>query len=316
MKIIHFAVNDPAGMGIAFVKAINRCSPHRARLVTWETRYNFRFEKDFHIPRMDEKDLECLYSEMEEADIFHFHILIDENHPVGNWRISDFMKGKRLLHHHHGHPNFRSDPGTYVEKYKKLNRPFVVSTPDLVQMTQGGAWQPNLVPLHDPLYRPGANGRNGKVLICHSPTRKELKNTAEFVDTVKELEKKHPNIENLVIENTPHKECLRIKQNAHIHFDHMQGYFGVSSLEGLSQGKPVIAGLDDFNIDTIRSFTGGEDPPWVVARDPEELSDRLDDLVRDTPKREEQGAMARAFMEAFWSEERALEVLLGTYEDL
>ena len=257
MNIVMIADNDPAGMGIAFANAINLYTEHTCRLVTCRTVYNFDFQKDIHIPDLDDDGFDEIVDILKEADILHFHILADEHLPLGSIHITDFIKGKALLHHHHGHPDFRSHPEKYRDKYRRLGRRVLVSTPDLLRLMPEAGWQPNLVPIEEPEYAPPPRRGNGRVRVCHTPTRKDLKNTAEFLEVMVVLQKRHPHMECVMVENTPHRECLRIRRNTDIVFDHMQGYFGVSSLEGLSQGKPVIAGLDRWNIKHIQDFSAG-----------------------------------------------------------
>ena len=177
-------------------------------------------------------------------------------------------------------------------------------------------YQPNLVPINDSDYLPlSIEGKNG-VRICQAPTRTDLKNTAEFRAIMASLERKYGNVEGVVIENTPHEECLRIKQVCDIHFDHMQGYYGVSSLESLSQGRPVIAGLDEWNLKCIKEFSGCEDVPWVIARNRNELEDSLEKLIEDDALRNNIGLKSRRFMEQHWTEQQVLDNLLGVYEEL
>ena len=90
----------------------------------------------------------------------------------------------------------------------------------------------------------------------------------------------------------------------------------MSSLEGLSQGKPVIAGLDDLNIKCIKEFIGSDDLPWVIARSQEELEDQLEKLVLDSQSRDKTGTRSRQFMEKYWTEQHALRTLLHVYETL
>ena len=148
------------------------------------------------------------------------------------------------------------NPGKYRRKYReRRRRNLLVSTPDLLKLLPEAKWQPNLVPIHDPLYRPVENKPETPVIICHSPTRRDLKNTAEFIQATDKLKKStHMPVEIRIVENMPHKECLSLKRESHILFDHLQGYFGVSSLEGLSQGLCVVAGLDDWNQQTLKSL--------------------------------------------------------------
>jgi glycosyltransferase involved in cell wall biosynthesis len=316
MNILMITENDPAGMGIAFKKAIEAHTAHHCRLITTETRYNFDFEKDIHLPGLDNDGFDAIVDLLKEADILHFHILADEHLPLGPLKIKDYMKGKVVLHHHHGHPDFRNHPEKYREKYRRLNRKVLVSTPDLLRLMPEAVWQPNLVPVEAPEYRPRPHEGNGRIRVCHTPTRKDLKNTSEFLTVIQVLQKKHPHLDCVIVEDTPHRECLRIKQDADILFDHMQGYFGVSSLEGLSQGKPVIAGLDTWNLEHIRTFSGCNQVPWVIARNQQELGKRLGGLLDDPATRKDLGSESRHFMETCWNESRVLEHLFRFYKGL
>ena len=105
-----------------------------------------------------------------------------------------------------------------------------------------------------------------------------------------------------------------MKRESHILFDHLQGYYGVSSLEGLSQGLCVIAGLDKWNTQCIKEFTGTQDLPWVIARNQEELQRQLQRVVADKDMRNHICANSRRFMERYWHMERVLRVLFQVYK--
>ncbi len=328
MKILMITENDPAGMGIAFSNAINRYTEHLCRLVTTKIKYNFNFEKDIHVPDlgMAQKNNSCQlntkkrFEEIEhllkETDIIHFHMLADENLKLGPIKIKDFIKGKAILHHHHGHPEFRLNPKKYKQKYRELNRKVLVSTPDLLRLLPEATWQPNLVPINDSLYMCSVSNNNGIVKIGQSATRKNLKNTDELVSSIHKLQQTHNNITFEIIENTDCRECLRKKQQCDIIFDHMQGYYGVSSLESLSQGKPVIAGLDEWNTMHIKKFTGTADLPWLIARSKDELYIQLQTLIVNEELKYKTGIQSRKFMENNWSEESVLKVLFNAYDNL
>jgi hypothetical protein len=96
----------------------------------------------------------------------------------------------------------------------------------------------------------------------------------------------------------------------------MQGYYGVSSLESLSQGKPVIAGLDEWNMSHIREFTGRDHIPWRIARNIGELKERLTELISDEVLRRHVGHESREFMVNCWNEKRALDILFEVYRTL
>lgn len=319
MRILMFAINDPAGTAIQFCKAIQRHSNHSARLVTLETRYTHSWEKDLHVPDLGPDGLEEIRILMDEADIFHFHMTCDELQAFGPFLPADYMQGKAIVHHHHGHHDFRSNPESFQAKYKELGRTnLLVSTPDLMKKLPEARWQPNLVPIDEPLFTPmwGRFDDPGKLNVCHSPTRKDLKNTDEFLAAVKHLSREGVRLKVDMIDDVPNDECLARKRRCHVLFDHMQGYYGVSSLEGLSQGVAVIAGLNDWNRAQVVGFAGTEDLPWVLACDQEELEGRLRDLHHDRAYCESVGLKGRAFMENHWSDKHVADHLIEFYENI
>ncbi|WP_319541193.1 glycosyltransferase family 1 protein [uncultured Pseudodesulfovibrio sp.] len=319
MRILMLAINDPAGTAIQFTKAINRHTHHSARLVTLESRYTHSWETDLHIPDLGPDGMEEVTILMQEADVFHFHMTCDENQAFGHLLPADFIQGKRIVHHHHGHHDFRSNPESFRSKYASLGRRnLLVSTPDLMKLLPEARWQPNLVPIDDPLLKPmwGRFDDPGQLKICHSPTRKDLKNTDEFLDVVNSINKRKVHLAVDLIDDVPNTECLARKRRNHVLFDHMQGYYGVSSLEGLSQGLAVIAGLDEWNRARITEFAGTDDLPWTVARTKDELEEKLLEFAFNRPACEAAGNKGREFMETRWSDKRVVNRLVEFYESL
>lgn len=310
--------NDPAGMGIAFTNAINRYTKHRSRLITSTELYGINFEKDIHLPDIEDDDFGEVEQLLRDADIIHFHLLKDENSHIGPLVIRDYIQGKKIIHHHHGHPDYLINADVYNEKYEKLKRKIIVSTPDLLKVANNAVWVPNLVPIYDVRFMPRFENtiENDTIKVCQSPTRKFHKHTSMFKSVMEGLKKKYSNIETVIIEKTLYVDCLRRKRACHIVFDHMCGWFGIASLESLSHGKPVIAGLDDWNIKCIKEFTGAEKLPWIVARNKEELYERLGALISDEGLRKSSGEYSRKFMEDFWTENHALSILIDQYENL
>lgn len=270
------------------------------------------FEKDLHLPWLDEDGWGEVEELLKTSDVFHFHMTADEYIELGPFKPVDYLRGKLVVHHHHGHPDFRGNPENYRRKYRgRRRRNLLVSTPDLLKLLPGAKWQPNLVPINEPLYIPLEDKPEVPVIISHSPTRKDLKNTDEFVRAVNEIKKSsNVPIELRLIENTPHKECLQLKRESHILFDHMQGYFGVSSLEGLSQGLCVIAGIDAWNRRCIEAFTGAVEMPWELT-DHENLKECIYSLVSEPEYLRGRSIKSRAFMKNHWHPRRVAAHMVG-----
>ncbi len=124
------------------------------------------------------------------------------------------------------------------------------------------------------------------------------------------------NVELEMIDNVPHRECLARKRRCMAMLDHLQGYYGMASLEGLSQGLAVIAGLDDWNAGRIREFAGlAEDAPlpWVLT-DVAGLAQTIEALALDLDRTAELGRASRRFMEQRWSDAKVAARLAETYE--
>ncbi len=298
--------------------ALKRHTGHKARLVTLETRYNHNFNHDIHIPDADETALDEVNELFKSCDILHFHMTADEFTSFGPFLPADYLHDKLIVHHHHGHPDFRANPEKYRKKYKERHRRnLLVSTPDLLRLLPEALWQPNTVPVDDPAYSPAQERLPGPLRIGHSPTNKTLKNTEEFLRVTENLtcDAALPANERVFIDNVPHAECLRLKRNCDIFFDHMQGYFGLSSLEALSQGVPTIAGLDEWNMRHIEEFAESV-APWIIARGEENLKEAARSLIQDEGLRRAKGAESRKFMEKGWHDSKTALRLNSFYNNL
>lgn len=317
MNILMIAVNDPAGTAIGFANAINECSEHFCRVATLETRYNHSWQKDLHVPDLDAAGIEELRDALASADVLHFHMTADEHLRLGPFSPRDYLRGKAIIHHHHGHPDFRGNPHKYQQKYAALNRRnLLVSTPDLLHLLPAARWQPNLVDEQAPAYNPLPDKPAAPVSVAHSPTRRDLKNTDDLLHVMRELHASGREMNLDIIDDTPHPDCLERKRRCHLCFDHMQGYYGMSSLEALAQGLPTVAGLSDWCIGHMRAFAETDDLPWIVARTPETLRQALTRLADDPPHRAETANASRRFMETVWSRQRVLDRLLAFYGGL
>lgn len=305
--------NDPAGAAFNLLNAVNRHTQHTCRLVTTETRYNFLYRKDLHLPLLSD------YSELEQllktCDVIHFHMTSDENMVLGPFKVANYIAGKRIVHHHHGEPLFRSSPDSFRQREQKLGRTALVSTPDLLELYPEARWLPNPVPLNDVLYMPAPQENSLKerdvVRITHSPTRRDLKNTDDFLGVVNSLLSNGHKISFKLIENMPHETALRIKRLSDICFDHMQGYYGVSSLEALSQGVATIAGLSDRTISFIKDFTGCNELPWVIARNSAELKGQITRLIYDRAELRRYKIFSREWMVKYWTEKAIADLYIS-----
>jgi glycosyltransferase involved in cell wall biosynthesis len=335
MLILHITSSDPAGAVYNLVRATNEHTKHRARVVTTTHLPYFEFPKDIHDLYDGGDELEAL---LEKADVFHLHKIREDfeiSYELERGRrtfdIEQYAKGKKIIYHLHGHDYERNNVAENASEYARKERIVLASTPDLEELYKPFyskvQYFPNCVPINDVRYLPRATdklimGKDGTTqLYClfQSGTNSILKNMHVIRDVVEKLKSElpifflHTSPENLQSQDF----TLRHKRIAHIVFDHIEGYYGLSSLEGLSMGKPVIAGLSDYTIEAIKMFWDYPgDLPWLVARNEEEIEIRIRSLIGDPTFRRKVGIESRIFMESTWSDANVARRLVNIYDKL
>ncbi|MGE0432191.1 MAG: glycosyltransferase family 1 protein, partial [Planctomycetota bacterium] len=191
------AENDPAGTAIGFARAVNRLTPHRCRLITWQRRYVCEFGDDLHLPDLPPGRWDEVATLLRDADVVHFHMLADERLQLGPWNVGELIAGKpAVVRHHHGHPLFRANLAHYQQRYanERAHDVVLVSTPDMLALFPPGraVWQPNLVALDSPAFRPTTpsdwQARRGQPLrVQQSPTRRNIKSTDQLEALIQRL---------------------------------------------------------------------------------------------------------------------------------
>ena len=335
MNILHVTSTDPAGSVINLVDAINHHTKHRARLITTARINTYNFRPDISDIFDCGDEIEAL---LKQADVIHLHKVDEEfeikvplpkNGLTRTFKMKDYMtKSNKIIYHVHGHPYERERTSECAENYKMRGGKVLASTPDLEEMFgayyENVSYFPNCVPINDVRYLPRATDEmvliaNGerKLIVGQTPTNSVLKDVRIIQDVISRLGKTYPVIY-LKVMQVEQDTALRHKRNMHVVFDHMQGYYGLSSLEGLSMGKPTIAGLSDYCVKAISDFfcVEGSSLPWLRVLTSEELETTLVSFLTDEARRLELGRQSRKFMEAVWSDKAIGRRLAGVYESL
>jgi hypothetical protein len=159
---------------------------------------------------------------------------------------------------------------------------------------------PIALPIDDPLHQPTWI-ENDPPVILYTPS--ELVRTGwndkGFAVTRKILEEGRLRYE--LIHDAQWEHVMRRRQQSDIAIDEVvTGSYHTCSLESLSTGLAVIAGLDSQTVDALEAVTGTREHPWIVAK-PDTLFDRLSELVQDEGYRKAKRRESRAYMERYWS---------------
>jgi glycosyltransferase involved in cell wall biosynthesis len=335
MNVVHVSTTDPAGSIINFVKALNAHTDVRARAITTVPN-QYGFEKDICDIFDGGDEIEAL---LKQADVIHLHkvkedfaieMAMPKSGVTRTFKIEDFLKAdsnKKVVYHIHGHPYERDSFKENGEAYKARGAKVLCSTPDLQELYNPVydrvQFFPNCVPINDVRYLPRATDElltmaNGdrKLCVAQAPTHAILKNV-QMMEAVMRRVVPDCNAFYLKIQAVVHDMALRHKRNAHVVFDHIEGYYGLSSLEALSMGKPTIANLSPYARTAIDIFFGKDhDLPWVQAANEEELEKQIRALLSDEGMRRTIGEKSRKFMEEVWSDRAIGQRLAAFYQSL
>lgn len=152
-----------------------------------------------------------------------------------------------------------------------------------------------------------ADGRREIVYIAHTPNHTGFKGTEFLEDAVSALQQEGLKVELLLIQNKQNDEVQRILQeDTDILAEQLifTGH-GISAVEGMASGLPVISNLEDPTYTTVfRRWSFLNECP-IVSSCPETIKDTLRTLVMNPDLRAQIGKAGREYAEKYHSYEAA-----------
>jgi hypothetical protein len=251
------------------------------------------------------------------------------------------MKTKRFVLHYHGGDLRRVMSLSDKDFINKKGFTVLVSVPDLLPQLKNSRWLPIPVPTGDELYKPLPKSDDHAIRIVHSPTERDAKKTEVLIKAVEALKCKY-DVELLLIENTPYKECLKLKKEAHIAFDNIEfGSYAGCSIEAMCHEQPALVYLNDVSLQQINEVSKeiGVESPFVNVGDKKQPSieylnrviegkarniiteedyksvyDNLERLIVDSNLRKELGRRGRRWVTRVHDVKVVVKKLLDVYE--
>ncbi|MCI0560469.1 MAG: hypothetical protein MN733_18435 [Nitrososphaera sp.] len=138
---------------------------------------------------------------------------------------------------------------------------------------------------------------NKRLRIVHSPSNRAAKGT-ELILPIMERVRKERDIEFVLIENKPHDDVIRIKQECDIAIEQIGNYggtgYGRNSLETLAMGIPTVTEMTEDYIAWL------PENPFILATQ-QTLFDTLIELIDNTKFRRAKTLQGRAWVEKYHS---------------
>lgn len=160
------------------------------------------------------------------------------------------------------------------------------------------------------------DGKNDSVNIVHTPNHRGVKGTEFIIQAVKELQSENLNVNLILVENKKNEEVKRIlRDEADILVEQliMVGY-GLSAIEGMATGLPVISNLENNNFYQLFSRYSFLSECPVVSSSPEKIKETLRILISDPGLRKELAECGKKYTTKYHSQEASTYLFNRIYD--
>lgn len=242
---------DTAGVGFALKVALERHTGVEA-VEAHRVRNYIGYPEDVFWPQGDPVP-EALQRIFDAADVVHVMIGPDAIMPFCGW------ESKPIVLHHHGtalrrfHPQLRRWAREHGARQ-------LVSTPDLLLVAPEAEWLPN--PVDAAEMRRVRGAAMVSVDVVQTPSSRRGKSTELLEATVARMT---PRPTLLVADKLPHGAALAAKAIGRVYFDQLALGYGVSGIEAMAMGIPVVAGATGEPI-TEMGIPAGRHLPEMMAK--------------------------------------------------
>ena len=305
MNVLSFTMGSATG-------GVPRAIAHAFRGVPgWDVRSLVSMVNYIDYPQDLEWTRDNILEYWTKADVVHLHHgFMSADKLVQGRYARKRLNHKPYLVEYHG-TIFRNNARACVNELRHRGAIGCVSTLDLYLLAPNDVeWlpQPQDVEALSHMRQPRDDGR---ILIAHAPTNREIKSTSLFLDAVKRLQDEGYPVDLDLIEHRPWAECLERKAKADIFYDQVILGYGCNALEAWGMGIPVVAGAQDDTLDEMERRFGHL--PFYHATE-ETIYDALKELVESPELRERYGQIGHDYVRKYHDEPVVVEQLKRLYQ--
>lgn len=288
MNICIISDLNIAGLLTGLMRGINKYSEHKARCIIWHNDH-FYYDKDIILDECN-NDFDEACEIVNKADFFHFGRF------VFNFPGIDFNK---ILNPRNCVISYY---GSFLRLYPKVCNEWHRKTG--IAAISGHAYKitwlldksfhhiDNYITKYGDMDEediPLAEEPNGMIRIVAGSAGSPNKRYDLFQKAVKELQGQGLPVEIEIIKGVSNEESLRRKQKCHITFTSLTGGWGLSGIESMWLGHPVMSCIDPFDLSLY------PDQPTVII-DQDNLVEQIKRLVLSPEKITGIGKRSREFV--------------------
>ena len=303
MNITNIAHIDCAGICDKFKKVFDKHTYHNMRNIIMKPSH-LNYDVDLTPNNTD------VIKVLEATDVFIFHVVINEHgfndnlimdwfyeiNGVNIFKYAKYAK-KKIVFFLNGSNTLRKYYQEYNSLFNSMGIPLMASTPDLVNLFPKAFYAPAPLDLNGEFYNLPINKR-GQLSMGHFPTDVNIKNTYDLIEYMKN---DNPNLIVEVLSNLPNIEVLNIKREIHMTFDHLQGYYGVNSLESAALANIVFVKMNGWNKKLFCSVAETDTVPFHLVDDMNDLKLAVDKYISDPVLVGNKCVEAREWMFKYWN---------------
>lgn len=229
-------------------------------------------------------------------------------------RMTLFSKGYKycIIEGYEKSPNYSKVDENYIAKnrdYCEKWADYIISALDQVEyLTRVDSYfhmrcidTESIIPIY--------KTNNDKIKILHATNHRELKGTKYLIESINSLKEEGNDIELTILEGRPHGEVISAIKNSDVIADQfIIGAYGRFAIEAMAYGKPVLCYL--------RENLFEKNPIWdecpIVNANPDNLKEKIKQLMDNKNKRIELGKKSRHYVEKYHS----VEYVVGRLETI
>jgi glycosyltransferase involved in cell wall biosynthesis len=205
-------------------------------------------------------------------------------------------------------PINRADQRAKLKKWLRYADEVLVSEPDLFAVVPNSKLSPQVIDVdYWSTCRRPLSETDGIVRIVHAPSSRRKKGTDFIEKSIQELKARGHNIELVMAEKLSHHKIKELYEVSDIGIDQvLYGWHGKVSVELMSLQKPVVCYID-------AELKGYRPDLPIVNASPADLTDVLENLIRNKSLREEIGIKSRDYVKRYHDVECVVDDLLDIY---
>ncbi len=306
MNICIISDFNIAGGLTALMRGINKYSEHKARCIIWHDDH-FSYDKDIILDECN-NDFDEACEIVNKADFYHFGRYIFN---FANINFNKILNPRNCVVSYYG--SFLRENGKACNEWHRKTGIAAITGPDFTitsLLDKSFYHMGNYFSVFgdmDDKDIPLAEKPKGTIRIAAGSAGHPIKRYDLLGEAVNILQRQGFPVEVEVIKGVSNAECLRRKQKCHITFTSLHGGWGLSGVEGMWLGHPVLCCMDPFVLSLY------PDQPTVIV-DENSLVERIKDLIVSPERISEIGAEGRQFVKRHFRTKDIIKRYLYTFD--